>query len=120
MMLSWLSCVARRIRIKLCRHQPPWLVLMRSDELWWRAGFRLEFRRSSDKNKMIAEGWNRARIIACPKCCGVFDEIAIGSNALGNKEREFFDELSYTDSGWTDDLPDILRILIKNSSCNTK
>ena len=120
MMLSWLSCVARRIRIKLCRHQPPWLVLMRSDELWWRAGFRLEFQRSLDKNKMIAEGWNRARIIACPKCCGVFDEIAIGSNALGNKEREFFDELSYTDSGWTDDLPDILRILIKNSSCNTK
>lgn len=91
---------------------------MRSDKIWWRGGFRVEFRRSSDKNKMIAEGWNRARIIACPKCYGVLDEIAIGSNILGNKEREFFDELTF-DSGWTDP-PATLRILIKNSSCNTK
>lgn len=117
-MLSWLRCVVQRIRIKRCSHQPPWLVLMRSDELWCRAGFRLEFRRSWDKNKMIAEGWHRARIIACPKCYGVLDEIAIGSNTLGNKERAFFDGSAF-DSGWAAP-SDTLRIFIKDSSCNTK
>lgn len=117
-MLRWLRCVVRRIRIKRCNHQPPWLVLMRSDELWWRAGFRLEFQRSWDQDNMIANGWHHARIIACPKCGGVLDEITIGNNVLGKKARAFFDESAF-DSGWTDP-PDMLHIFIKNSSCNTK
>lgn len=91
---------------------------MRSDELWWRAGFRLEFQRSWDQDNMIANGWYHARIISCPKCGGVLDEITIGNNVLGNKARAFFGE-SVFGSGWTDPSA-ILRELIKYSSCNTK
>ena len=84
-------------KIKRCSHPVPWIVLERSENIWWRAIFSLEFHSGErPENDAIFSIWCRARRLKCKRCDGTLDEIALGKKWLAAKELGLLDSPGMT------------------------
>lgn len=96
-MLRLIKQWINRRRIAACSHPVPWIVLERSNRIWWRNIFSLEFYIGDvpPSAHPLADGWCHARRLKCKKCGGTFDEITLGERWLNAKrEGQFISSFS--------------------------
>lgn len=97
-MLSQLLAWFRQGHIRMCPHPAPWIILARSENIWWRAVFDLEFYEGEEPPSPLplVNGWCHARIIKCRKCGGTLNEITLGKRWLKAKRLGMLGQPGYT------------------------